>query len=160
MEKNKTASTKVLNTFKVQPFISRTPYQTRNLGIQLAKLLKPGDMVFLYGEVGSGKTIFCQGVLRGFNKKDFVRSSSFMLVNEYQLNGLKLFHIDLYRLNSSNLWDIGIEEYLYSGENIALVEWADKLMDSQDDNVWSIKFEILDAKRKIIIEKKNENSIS
>jgi tRNA threonylcarbamoyladenosine biosynthesis protein TsaE len=76
-----------------------------------------------------------------------------MLVNEYNANGLKLFHLDLYRLQPSNVWDIGIEEYIY-GNNISLIEWADRLIGSENDNHWNVEIENTGSERKIKIEKK------
>jgi tRNA threonylcarbamoyladenosine biosynthesis protein TsaE len=115
--------------------------------------LKGGDIVFLNGDLGSGKTIFTQGVLRAFGYKGFARSSSFMLVNEYDVNGLKFFHLDLYRLKLSNVLDIGLEEYIYSG-NISFIEWADRLIGSKNYSHWDIEIKNIGLRRKIRIEKK------
>lgn len=156
MAKSKKLNTQVLNTFKNNTFITKTPEETRDLGKQFASVLKSGDIVFLKGNLGSGKTTFAQGVVRAFGNKDFARSSSFTLVSEYDANNLKLFHLDLYRLQPSTVWNVGIEEYIY-GKNISLIEWADKLIGAENDNHWNVEIENTGSERKIKIEKKNEN---
>jgi tRNA threonylcarbamoyladenosine biosynthesis protein TsaE len=154
MVKNKKSNTLALNTFKNKVFITKTPQETRNLAKKFASVLKSGDIVFLNGDLGTGKTTFSQGITKFFGNKGFARSSSFILVNEYQaFDNLKLFHLDLYRLKKSTIFDIGIEEYLYSG-NISLIEWPQRLIDGQNENHWDIKIESLINKRKIKIEKK------
>ena len=154
MVKNKKSNIAALNTFKNKAFITKTPQETRNLAKKFASVLKSGDIVFLNGDLGSGKTTFTQGITKFFGNKGFARSSSFMIVNEYQaFDNLKLFHLDLYRLNKSSIFDIGIEEYLYS-DNIYLIEWPQRLSDGQNKNHWNIKIENLRNKRKITIEKK------
>jgi len=153
MAKNRKLNTADISTFNKSTFITKTPQETRNLGKKFACALKSGDIVFLKGELGSGKTTFTQGIVKAFGNKGFARSSSFMLVNEYDAADLKLFHIDLYRLKPSNVWEIGIEEYLYN-KNISIVEWADRLIGAENDNHWNVEIENIDSKRKIKIENK------
>ncbi|MDR2395601.1 MAG: tRNA (adenosine(37)-N6)-threonylcarbamoyltransferase complex ATPase subunit type 1 TsaE [Endomicrobium sp.] len=154
MAKNKKSNTVAINTFKNKAFITKTPQETRNLARNFASVLKGGDIVFLNGNLGSGKTTFTQGITKFFGNRGFARSSSFMLVNEYPaFNNLKLFHLDLYRLKNSTIFDIGIEDYLYSG-NISLIEWPQRLIDGQNESHWNIEIESLVNKRKIKIEKK------
>ncbi len=64
-------------------FESKSPAETRRLGERLARLLKPGDVVLLQGELGAGKTCFAQGIGKGLHVQEPVKSSSFVLVNEY-----------------------------------------------------------------------------
>lgn len=142
----------VTNTFKPQTFITKTPEQTRKLGAEFAKRLKKGDIVFLKGDLGSGKTTFTQGIARAFGNKGFARSSSFTLVNEYDAADCRLFHMDLYRLEPATLWDLGIDEYLFSG-NITVIEWPERLLGSQNDNTWNVEIESIENERKIKIEK-------
>ncbi|GHT44156.1 tRNA (adenosine(37)-N6)-threonylcarbamoyltransferase complex ATPase subunit type 1 TsaE [Endomicrobiia bacterium] len=151
MAKSKKFNAGDLSTFKNSIFITKTPEETRNLGKKFATVLKSGDIIFLKGNLGSGKTTFTQGVVKAFGKKGFARSSSFMLVNEYDANDLKLFHLDLYRLQSSSVWDVGIEDYIYSG-NISLIEWADRLIGFENDSHWNVEIENTGSERKIKIE--------
>jgi tRNA threonylcarbamoyladenosine biosynthesis protein TsaE len=152
MIKNKKLNIWDINTFKKNIFITTTPKQTRNLGGKFAVVLKKGDIVLLKGTLGSGKTTFTQGVVQSFGNKRFANSASFALVNEYNANGVKLFHMDLYRLQPSNVWDIGIEEYLYSN-NISLIEWPDRLVGIENYSQWNVEIENIGLERKIKIDK-------
>jgi tRNA threonylcarbamoyladenosine biosynthesis protein TsaE len=152
--KNRKLNIRDTNTFKEKIFFTKTPKETSDLGKKFAAALKSGDIVFLKGDLGSGKTTFTQGVVKAFDNKGFARSSSFMLVNEYNAGSIKLFHIDLYRLKPLSVWDIGIEEYLYSG-NISIIEWAERLVGAENDNHWNVEIEnTAGSERKIKIEKK------
>lgn len=139
--------------------ITENADQTRLLGAKFAKLLRKGDIVFLNGDLGCGKTTFVQGIVRALGNEGFAKSSSFTLISEYKGKGGKLFHLDLYRLENVNIWDLGFEEYLYGG-NITLIEWADRLLDIQGDKTWEIKFDYLAPdKRKITLQKFNKKPL-
>ncbi len=99
--------------------------ETEAAAEQFAVELKPGDIIFLNGGLGAGKTAFVRGLARGIGIKNTVQSPTFTIVNEYRNGPLPLFHFDLYRLDSEEtLCDIGFEEYLYSG-GICVIEWPD-----------------------------------
>jgi tRNA threonylcarbamoyladenosine biosynthesis protein TsaE len=153
MEKNKKLNFQDLNIFKNIIFTTKTPEETRRIGKKFASSLKSGNIIFLNGNLGSGKTTFTQGIVKAFGNKCFARSSSFMIVNEYNANGVKLFHLDLYRLQPSTIWDIGIEEYLYSN-NISIIEWPDRLVGFENDNHWNVEIESIGSERKIKIDKR------
>ncbi len=76
---------------------SRGPAETRRVGVRLARLLQPGDVLLLQGDLGTGKTMLTQGIGEGLEVKEPVKSSSFVLLNEYH-GRLTLYHADLYRL--------------------------------------------------------------
>jgi len=76
---------------------SRTPAETRRIGARLGRLLQPGDALLLQGELGAGKTMLTQGIGQGLKVEEPVKSSSFVLMNEYH-GRLTLYHADLYRL--------------------------------------------------------------
>jgi tRNA threonylcarbamoyladenosine biosynthesis protein TsaE len=101
---------------------------TLKIGRSLAKKLKPGDIVCLFGELGSGKTVLTQGIASGLGiKKERVISPSFVLMREHRRARLPLYHFDLYRLKQgSEILGLGLEEYLY-GDGVCVVEWADRL---------------------------------
>lgn len=101
---------------------------TKLLGSELARLLKPGAVLALRGELGSGKTRFVQGLAQGLGVpgSERVSSPSFALVHEYLGGRLPLFHVDLYRLPEGVLdQELGLEEYLY-GKGVCAIEWADR----------------------------------
>jgi len=105
--------------------ISHSEDQTRRLGIRLAALLQPGDVLALTGELGTGKTRWVQGVCQGLGVTGRVVSPTFTLVNEYS-GRLPVYHIDLYRLdNAGEVLSFGLEDYLY-GNGVTLIEWAER----------------------------------
>jgi tRNA threonylcarbamoyladenosine biosynthesis protein TsaE len=106
------------------------------LGEKIGRHLKAGDILFLFGDLGAGKTTLTQGIARGLGvaKEEYVRSPTFTLVNQYKGN-VPVFHIDLYRIASSQeLEELGLEE-VFSGEGISIVEWAEKLFASENSSL-------------------------
>jgi len=82
-------------------FFSKSPEQTRRLGMRLGALLQPGDLICLQGELGAGKTTFVQGAALGWGAIDDVSSPTFVLVNAYRRpDGAQLSHFDAYRVES------------------------------------------------------------
>jgi tRNA threonylcarbamoyladenosine biosynthesis protein TsaE len=108
-------------------FFSRSPEQTRRIGMRLGELLERGDVVCLQGELGSGKTTFVQGLARGWGSLDPVSSPTFIIVNEYRRPDAKqLFHMDAYRLETAaEAADLDLDEMLSKGS--LLVEWAERI---------------------------------
>jgi tRNA threonylcarbamoyladenosine biosynthesis protein TsaE len=109
-------------------FETHSPNEALILGEKIGRHLENGDIVFLFGDLGAGKTTLTQGIARGLGvpREEYVRSPTFTLVNEYK-GKVPVFHIDLYRIASSHeLEDLGLEE-VFSGDGIAIVEWAEKL---------------------------------
>ena len=108
-------------------FLSKKTEDTIRLGKRLAGFLKKGDIVCLFGDLGSGKTTFTKGIAKGFKINEAaVNSPSFILMNQY-VGRLPLFHFDLYRIdNAKEIFSIGYEEFLYD-DGVAVVEWAERL---------------------------------
>lgn len=103
-----------------------SPDDTRRLGEELGKLLGPGDVVGLVGDLGAGKTVLAQGIASGLGARGQVTSPTFTIIHEHP-GRVPLYHIDVYRLEGlSDAEAIGFEEYLY-GRGVAAVEWADKI---------------------------------
>jgi tRNA threonylcarbamoyladenosine biosynthesis protein TsaE len=101
---------------------------TQRLGEQLGALLQAGDIVCLYGELGSGKTVLARGLARGLGvgREATIRSPSFVLIHRYE-GRVPVYHADLYRLEGpADVEDIGLRECL-GGDGVAVIEWADKL---------------------------------
>ncbi|NLW24899.1 MAG: tRNA (adenosine(37)-N6)-threonylcarbamoyltransferase complex ATPase subunit type 1 TsaE [Clostridia bacterium] len=108
---------------------TRTPQETEYLGQRMAKFLSPGDLISLTGDLGAGKTLFVQGVARGLGIKENVTSPTFTIIQEYYGGRLPLYHMDVYRLKSSQeMEDLGYEEYFY-GEGVTLIEWGNLITD-------------------------------
>ena len=105
--------------------ITKSPEETKNLGKEVGKLAKPGDLLAFYGELGAGKTCFIQGISQELEVKDYVTSPSFTIVNEYQ-GKIPIYHFDLFRLNAEEILELGYEEYFY-GEGLTVIEWAEMI---------------------------------
>ncbi|MGC1404692.1 MAG: tRNA (adenosine(37)-N6)-threonylcarbamoyltransferase complex ATPase subunit type 1 TsaE [Thermodesulfobacteriota bacterium] len=116
---------------------------TMQLGQRLASLLKAGDVVALYGELGAGKTCLVRGLAKGLIIAERqVASPSFSLINEYP-GPLPLFHMDCYRLHlDEEIEELGLEEY-FDGPGITVIEWAERIKDLPEDRL-DIVFTILD----------------
>ncbi|MFN4197373.1 MAG: tRNA (adenosine(37)-N6)-threonylcarbamoyltransferase complex ATPase subunit type 1 TsaE [Caldimicrobium sp.] len=129
--------------------ISKSPEETRKIGHRLAKILKPGDLVLFYGDLGSGKTTLIQGICEGLEvrKDQYITSPTFTLLNFYE--GIyPILHIDLYRIDPSTTYELSIWEYLSS--HILLVEWAEKLNEIPVNDYLEIQLEYIEeSMRKI-----------
>lgn len=119
-------SVPILNPNAIE-FTSRSPEQTRRVGMRLGTLLRPGDLICLAGELGSGKTTLVQGIALGWGSLDQVSSPTFVLVNEYtRPDGQKLHHMDAYRLRGAQEAEqLDLDGIL--GEGVLVVEWADRI---------------------------------
>ncbi len=108
-------------------FLSRSPEQTRRIGMRLGARLQPGDVIALIGDLGSGKTTFIQGLVAGWGSSDPVTSPTFVLVNVYRHSkGGVFYHLDAYRLNNPfELQEWDLTDMLESGP--LAVEWADRI---------------------------------
>lgn len=96
------------------------------LGGRLARLLEQGGTIHLHGDLGAGKTTLVRGLLRALGHAGTVRSPTYTLVESYVPGGLRVHHLDLYRLiDPEQLEDIGMRELLEPGA-ICLIEWPEK----------------------------------
>jgi tRNA threonylcarbamoyladenosine biosynthesis protein TsaE len=109
----------------VTSLTATTPEQTATAGEALGRTLGPGDVVALYGELGTGKTCFVQGLVRGLGVTTQATSPTFVLVNEYR-GRLPVHHVDAYRTGGlAELMDLGLLD-LIGGDGVTLLEWADR----------------------------------
>ncbi len=109
-------------------------------GAELAKALRPGDVLAFYGDLGAGKTAFIRGVARGLGIEARVSSPTFTIVNEYP-GKVSLFHFDMYRLASSDeLFEIGWEDYLERG-GVCCVEWTENVEDAIPYDAVTVRIE-------------------
>jgi tRNA threonylcarbamoyladenosine biosynthesis protein TsaE len=108
---------------------SRSPDDTEEIGFRLGKVLREGDVVGLFGDLGTGKTTMVRGIAKAFGiERRDVTSASFTIIAEYPGNP-PLYHIDLYRIGKGNdLESTGIWDCL-GGKSVSVVEWAEKLGD-------------------------------
>ena len=92
---------------------------------RLARVFRGGTAVCLYGPLGSGKTTFARGFLRGLGFRGGVRSPTFELVHEYRRTEPRIYHIDLYRLKPAELVNLPLREYLADEAAVCLIEWPE-----------------------------------
>ncbi len=101
-----------------------TQQSTRDLSAYLAPLLQPGDVIRLFGNLGSGKTFFSNALGECLGVPEFLDSPSFVLLKEYHGGPYPLYHLDLYRLKSgSELLDLGLFDLI--DEGVTLIEWPE-----------------------------------
>ncbi|MFC1918345.1 tRNA (adenosine(37)-N6)-threonylcarbamoyltransferase complex ATPase subunit type 1 TsaE [Chloroflexota bacterium] len=125
-------------------FLSRSPASTSRFGGELGKTLKEGSILALIGELGCGKTLLTKGICTGLGVAERrVNSPTFVLVNEYQ-GRLPVYHLDLYRINTTDVFEIGLLDYLHRAESgIMLIEWAEKIIDSLQGDFLRVNFTYL-----------------
>jgi tRNA threonylcarbamoyladenosine biosynthesis protein TsaE len=103
---------------------SNSPTETRRLGERIARRLRPGDVLLLLGDLGAGKTCLAQGIGKGLGIDATIKSSAFVLLNEYE-GRLKMYLSDLYRLEDPlEVADLALEEVAADG--VLVVEWPDR----------------------------------
>ena len=118
----------------VQIFETFQEDQTRQLGCLLGQQVKPGQVYTLTGDLGVGKTVFCQGFAAGLGITEAVCSPTFTIVQIYEEGRLPLYHFDVYRIEDiEEMEEIGYEDYFY-GEGVCLVEWAELIKEVLPEN--------------------------
>ena len=136
-------------------FISHSPAETEALGEKFGHAAQRGTVFALSGELGAGKTQFVKGLARGLGISARVHSPTFTLVAEYGGGRLKLFHLDLYRLETpEQILSAGLGEFLRP-DGVSVIEWAERLEDGrwkmEDGKIKKVKIEIAgETERKIV----------
>jgi len=103
------------------------------------------NIVLFEGEMGSGKTTLIKAMVKLLGAGDDANSPTFAIVNEYLAGKKKIYHFDLYRLNSlEEALDFGMEEYLYDEESYVFIEWADVIENILPDNSQKIRIIVKD----------------
>ena len=131
-----------------------TQNATNEFGESVSRLIEVGDIIYLSGDMGSGKTALARSIIRNLLPKELkkieIPSPTFTLVQEYQCKEFKLAHIDLYRIKHSNeLEALGIEDILEKGA--ILIEWPEKMERKLNYNILEIKFVQTDELRIVTI---------
>ena len=108
--------------------ISRSEEETYKTAFDLAKSMRMPAHVLLYGDLGAGKTVFAKGLAEGFGVTDVneVSSPTFTLINQYR-GRIKIYHIDLYRVENGKLDGLGLEDIFDDTQAAVIVEWAERL---------------------------------
>ena len=135
--------------------VTKNREETIKVGEHLAGRLKPGCLVALTGELGSGKTTLVKGIAKGLGIRNYryVNSPSFVIIKEYK-GKIPLYHFDVFRLDSpSDIDALSFEEYFYR-DGICVIEWADKIRKILPKKRLEIKLSVMGGnKRKIEIVK-------
>jgi len=129
-------------------FISHSPAETGSLGEAWGCAAQSGLVIGLSGDLGAGKTQLVKGLARGLGAAGPVHSPTFTLVNEYGGGRLRLYHLDLYRLETPRqIVSAGLEEFLQP-DGVTVIEWAERLGAGRFKNV---KIEIIgETDRRIV----------
>jgi tRNA threonylcarbamoyladenosine biosynthesis protein TsaE len=137
-------------------FISHSPAETQSLGESWGRAAERGLVMALSGDLGAGKTELVKGIARGIGVTARVHSPTFTLVNEYGGGRLRLFHLDLYRLETpGQIVAAGLEEFLQP-DGVTVIEWAERISGLASGvrgpgNFVKVKIEIVsEAERKLI----------
>lgn len=143
----------LINNMKTQ-IITNSAQETIAFAKKIAQGLKPGSVLCLEGDLGSGKTTFIKGIAEGLGLKhpEQVKSPTFVLMHVYR-SKIPLYHFDCYRLDSTeDLTNIGMEDFVNDPHAICCIEWAEKAKDLIPPHAMRIRFEILDvSKRRVSI---------
>lgn len=149
----------MLNTDEI--IYTNSSRDTEELGEKFAQDLNGGDIVYLYGNLGSGKTTFTKGVAKGLSIASRIISPTFVIVRKYTLpiksHKIKaislLYHIDLYRIeNLRQIDELGLKEIFEDKHAVTLIEWPEKIQSLLGKKHWNVRFEYrADTERKIDI---------
>jgi tRNA threonylcarbamoyladenosine biosynthesis protein TsaE len=124
--------------------------ETKAWGARLGRLLFPGAVIGLEGDLGAGKTCFVKGLAVGLGiDEDEVSSPTFTLIAEHGRGKIPLFHIDLYRLEGGGVEDLGIEEYLF-GQGVTAIEWFRFLPDGMVNEYLFVSFVFVSEEARLI----------
>lgn len=118
---------------------TQTPEETAILASHFSQQLEPGDVVAFFGDLGTGKTFFIQGICRALGCREYVTSPTFTILQEYRTaSGIPIYHFDFYRLSHpAELVNLGLDDFFY-GQGISMIEWADKILEELPIPRWEI----------------------
>ena len=122
----------------VETFAAKETFQ---LGFDLAKQAKPGDVYTLTGELGVGKTVFTQGFAAGLGITEAVSSPTFTIIQIYEEGRLPFYHFDVYRIGDVEEMDeVGFDDFVF-GQGVTLIEWADLIKEILPRNLTQVSIE-------------------
>lgn len=127
--------------------VTTSPRATQAAAARLARRLKGGEVVCLFGPLGSGKTTFIQGLVRALGSRTPATSPSFMLVREYRsgprarkAGPRTVYHMDFYRVAPNEIANLGLEDYLSDPDGVCLIEWAEAALESLPADRLEVRF--------------------
>ena len=143
----------------MKEFVTNSVEETKALASKLSIEIEAGTVLGFLGDLGSGKTAFTSGFVKGLGIESEVSSPTFAICNEYEGGGKKVYHYDMYRIESwDDLYSVGFFDAVGSGAYV-LCEWSENIFGALEDDAVIIKIEKLDEnKRRITLMNKNEVS--
>jgi tRNA threonylcarbamoyladenosine biosynthesis protein TsaE len=131
---------------------SQSEAETKKIGLELGKRLRAGNVVCLYGELGSGKTTMVKGIASAFGIDEReITSPSFIIISEHR-GSLMFYHIDLFRVKPDRSAELGLQEYLY-GKGITVIEWAENAEQEMPEDCIRVRINYSEGNaREIIID--------
>lgn len=133
-----------MNTVMTEELTITSAKAMQELAGEFAQRLHSGDVVLLHGDLGAGKTTFTQGVANAFGVQGSVQSPTFTLVREHEGREMRLYHLDLYRLDDPDeLEDIGYETYIDPTDGVSLIEWPERAGSWLPASFWLVRIEHL-----------------
>ncbi len=121
-------------------FNSNSDRKTFEIGYELGGILKKGDVVAIYGDLGAGKTVISKGIAKGLGITDEITSPTYTFVHEYN-DPVEFYHFDMYRIiDPEEAVEIGFFEYL-SKTSICIIEWPDRIEELLPEKRINIKIE-------------------
>ena len=122
-------------------FISNSPDETESFGRQFAGSAKPGDVLALTGDLGSGKTQFVKGIAATLGSKTTATSPTFTILHEYSGGRFPIYHFDFFRVEDRQSAErLGLDDYFF-GDGLSVIEWADRFPELVPQNALWIVFE-------------------
>ena len=136
-------------------FTTNSAEETYSLGKRIGERLEGGEIFLLRGDLGAGKTVFAKGLAAGLGIDPAdVTSPSFTLINIHEGRS-RMYHIDLYRLDTGMQSGLGLDEILDDDRAVIVVEWAERLGFVPEGSIIAQIFHLSDEKRRILIESTN-----
>ena len=130
-------------------YTSRNEQDTMEIAENIESEKFPGMVICLYGELGSGKTVFAKGFAKALGITDTITSPTFSLVKEYLDGEMPLFHMDVYRLDESNE-EFGLDDYL-NQDGVCLIEWPEMIESQLPEERLDIKIKIVDDETRVLV---------
>lgn len=130
-------------------YTSRSVNDTLRIAQDLESEKFPNMVICLYGELGSGKTVFTKGFASAMEIDETITSPTFNIIKEYTTGELPLYHMDVYRLNEDDD-TIGIKDY-FNKVGVTIIEWADVIKNKLPEKRLDIKFKVIDEDTRVLV---------
>ena len=129
--------------------ITNSEEETELFAEELSSEIKGGDIICYFGEVGAGKTVFTRGLCKGLGVTGYVNSPSYIILNQYKGRNYGIFHYDLYRISDvEELTEIGFYDFAGKDNSIAIIEWAEKLIEELPKKRIDVIIEVIDENKR------------